>query len=499
MTLGRSSVLLGTAAAILLGLPGVASAQKCKGQKPKGGMWATSAELYLKNARSNPRPEEKASLYQQALDVLAEGFEKQPENPRNYEMAGQAYVGLNDYEGADSVFKKAVEIWSCYSGLIDTLRYNAWVGAFNRGIQYAGSGDEERAVEAYSQAWMIYKKLPQPQLQIGAISANRALAAEPGAERAEEQSRAQEAFRSALTSIEQAGERLTAEQRQEYSRAAAFNLAQMLAFDERYQDAAKAYDRFLALEPDNVDATTNAAVVLTRASTQNAAKAADMEDGPEKEAILADAAALKERAKGYYAKLLGREDLSADEFHNLGIGLLQLQMNADAVQAFSRAVALTPYSERSMAQLAFVLFSEGNYDSLTVVAQKLVDRYPLDKNNLALLANAYRELDNSEKALELLERREALAMEVVDVELKMVEESYELSGNLLNISLEPGATVDLVFDFYSDAGEKVSTAAISLTAAEAGMGSSFTVPTTSEQPISGFSYQVATSETPSGT
>ncbi len=480
----------GFAALVVLAWPGAAAAQDCQGSKPKGGMWPTSAELYLNRARQNPYPDEKRSLYNQALEVSLEGVEKQADNPRNYEQAGQAYVGLNDLAGADSLFRKAVEIWSCYAGRIDTLRYNAWAMAFNRAVQYSQSGDEEKAIAEYKSAWTIYDQMPQPMLQMGQIYANRAALAETPEAQSEAQEEALAAFRLALEVIEERGARLTPEQRQEYTRAAAFNLAQMLAFEGKYLEAAEAYDRFLAQDPDNVDAVTNAAVVLTRAAGDFSQRAAELEDGAEKDSLLAEAEALTQRAGGYYSDLLSREDLSAGEYYNIGLGLTQLQLYDDGITSFQKAASLAPYNERILAQLAFVLFSAGMYDSLAVVAQKLVDNYPLNLNNLALLANAHRELENTEGALELLERREALKMEVVDLVLEGGEGEFKLKGDLHNIALEPGAAVDLEFHFYDATGARLASEVVSLEAPEQGSEAAFSVSTTATEAVVGFSYNL---------
>ena len=81
MSLRRVGSTIGAMAAMtLITLPAIARAQEgCVGDSPKGGMYATSAELYLSKARANPDPEDKANLYRQAIDVLRDGFERQPD------------------------------------------------------------------------------------------------------------------------------------------------------------------------------------------------------------------------------------------------------------------------------------------------------------------------------------------------------------------------------------------------------------------------------------
>ncbi len=499
MSLSRFMALAGSATLlVILALPQVGVAQSCEGNKPRGGTWATSAELYLQTARENPRADEKQKRYRQALNVLFEGFEKQPDNPRNYELAGQAYAGLGDYVGADSVWTKAEQMWSCYAGAIDTLRYDAWVRAFNSGVMYSQSGDAAKALAAYEEAYQVYNRLPQPLLQIGAVFANEAIAATSVEERQAAQEKAIEAYRTALKIMEDPSDRLRDSEKQEYSRAATFNMAQMLAFQDRFNEAAEAYEAFLKDEPDNADALTNAAVVLTRAAQQTSSEAEALEDGAQKTALLEQAEALREKAKGFYAKLIARDDLTASEYHNLGLGLNTIGMHEEAAAAFRKALNSQPYRPGSLVQLAYALFSAQNYDSLAVVASQLVERYPLNKNNLALLANAYRELEQSEKALEILEKHEALAVELEDLALAASDGTYTLTGYIHNISLEPGGQLDLQFDFYGDAGEVVASENASITLPEKETEAQFTVTTESSEAISGVTYRRAAGAQPTG-
>ncbi len=137
------------------------------------------------------------------------------------------------------------------------------------------------------------------------------------------------------------------------------------------------------------------------------------------------------------------------------------------------------------------MFSLQNYDSLRIVASKLVERYPLNKNNLALLANAYRELEQPEKALEVLEKHEALAVEIQDLSLDAGEGSYTLTGYIHNISMEPGTQLELHFDFYADDGEVVTSESASITLPEKETEAQFTVTTESAAAISGVTYRRA--------
>jgi tetratricopeptide (TPR) repeat protein len=246
MSLRRLSVIIGGAVALVFmpSTPSALIAQDCVGQAPKGGRWVTSAELYISRARRQSKPEDARNLWQQAVDVLEEGFQRQPDNPKNYAMAGQAYAELNQFDEADAAFTKAVDMWSCYTATVDTFRYQAWTRAWNLGVRYSQNEDEETAIEYYNNAWKLYDELPQPMLQLGIIYTNRALTAETEEERGHYEALGVYAYQNALNSVGDAP-RISEAQRQEFSSAAAFNLAQILAMRERFEDAAEAYDMYL--------------------------------------------------------------------------------------------------------------------------------------------------------------------------------------------------------------------------------------------------------------
>lgn len=464
-----------TLAAGNLSSPQLASAQECQGQRPGGGMWASSGELYIDRAQKNPNPQDKRDLYQQAVDVLTEGFSEQPGNPRNYLLAGEAYVGMDDYASADSVWTIAEEMWSCYSARLDTLRFNAWARAFNRGVQYSQSGDAEQAIEAYEKAYAIYKEQPQPLLQIGNYHAQQAQMAESDSARSAHQDRAIEAFQGALEAIGES-ERLSDENRTEYGRAATFNLAQLLALQDRHREAAQAYEDFLEDEPDNITAKSNLAVVLTLAA-----------DGAEDESV---ADSLRGVAMDYYEELLAVEDLTAEQYHNIGTGLQRLDATELAIQAFRQALDLEPYRANSQEQLAISLFSLERYDTLATMAETLVERYPANMNNLAMLANAYRELERREDALAILEQREALPFELLSLELIETDAAYSIAGHLNNRTLEPGTPIRVEFELRDETGEVAGTATLEMQAGEQDVPEPFNVEVLTEAVIAGFTYRV---------
>lgn len=493
----RSRVILtlGAAAGLaILAAPSDATAQdeECVGTEPRGGRAVSSAELYHDRARrSAGNPEDQQRLWRQGLEEVERDIDEHPNdpNPRVFLWAGRLYAELGRYEEADAAWDRATDLWSCYTARVDTLRFNAWVRVFNTAVRYTEAEETEKARDAYQAAWTLYDKNPQPMLQLGSIYAK--MAAEPG--QAEElqaayQDTAIAYYEQAIEAIDRAT-RMSDETRSSSLRAATFNLAQLLALDGRFEEAAQAYDAFLAFEPGNVDAASNAAVVLTQAAGRETREAAEMEDGPEKQARMEKADSLSRAALAYYTDLLAREDLDADDYHNIGLGLIQIGLYEEATDAFTSALDLAPYRSNSLEQLGIALFRSQNYDSLLVVARELVKRYPNNMNNMAMLANAYRELELPDSALAVLERREENPFDFVDVRVRLGEGGmYEVTGKLVNLKLEAGAPIELNFELYDDLGEVVQSETFTLEAPEQGSLVSVEFQFESDALISGFAY-----------
>jgi tetratricopeptide (TPR) repeat protein len=216
-----------------------------------------------------------------------------------------------------------------------------------------------------------------------------------------------------------------------------------------------------------------------------------MEDGPEKEALLARADSLRRVAVDHYSSLAARDDLDANDYHNVGVGLTQIGLNEEAVGAFSRALDLEPYRANSLEQLGLALFRTSQYDSLVIVARALVERYPLNMNNLAMLANAYRETEQVDSALVALQSREAAELDFVQVRIEADEGIYKVSGNMVNMKLETGAPIEIQFDFYDDLGEVVVSETVTVSAPEQGSFAPVSHTFESEELISGFTYKRA--------
>lgn len=445
-------ILAMTAAVFARTTDGVAQKrEKCRWP---GSMWATSAKLYLKTARENPRPDESRELYAKALEVSLEGISQDPANSQHYIRGGEASVGLGDFVGADSLLDRADEMEPACRDEVLQIRERAWANAFNAGVGYVRSGNESQALVRFERANAIYQGRPEALLQLGALYSKQAdeirqeAMAADSATAAALNARADSLLDAAVQAYRKAAE---VAQRPEHQEVASFNLAQILAANDRFEEAVAAYRKYLERRPDNVVAQTNQAVVLAR-------WAETVEDGGTP-ADSARAEEIRKEARQVCHLILARPDLGADDALHAGRLLLRLKELDGAAKAFRRVLAVRPYDHEALLSLANTLYLAERADSLLSVAEELVKRYPNNTNHLAFLAWAYRETGATRKALEVIEQRDQLGFEVDDLELAY--KTFTLTGRIRNLKLKAGALAAIRFEFLDEKGQIVATQEVS--------------------------------------
>jgi len=284
-------------------------------------------------------------------------------------------------------------------------------------------------------------------------------------------------------------ETLNEEQRRDFSASATTNLGQILAYQDRLLEAAEVHEQYLTEYPDDAQARSRLASLLVMRINELRDSVQQTQDPVEQGDPPAHIDSLEARVLKQYGELLAMEGLGleADEYHEMGIGLYQLDKFEEAAMAFRKALELQPYRPQSFELLAHSVYAVEDYDALVTVAEQLVDRYPNDVSSLALLANAYRETERPEEALEVFERREALPFQLVELDLR----GGAASGSVENLNLEPGTPIEVEFTFYDNAGNVIGSGRLSIDAPQEGERSSFRVsPEAPAAETSGFTYRV---------
>ena len=431
-----------------------------EGVPPRDNMFTRTAALALSQAMQNADPAEREARYQDALQASLEGIVNQPNNPQSYRQAGEAYVGLNDLPGADSMWTKAADLYPLYAFDLDPLREQQWVNQYNLAVNQIQAGDMEGAVPLLEGANAIYRGRPEAMLNLGSLHAQLG----NDDEAVDWYAAALEMLRGPLFGEQQPDVQTTWAENEEI---AAFNLAQILAGAGRNEEAEAAYRAYLERSPDNVTALSNLAVVLM---------AMDRND----------------EAAEIYQGLLSRTDLDARDYYVTGIGLYNAENYSMAAQAFGRSYELIPESRDALYNYAQALYLAGELDELYPAAAALREMDPYNNNAYRLLAQGLMaQGDTTEAARVLEEEMSTLEFEIEGTILQPFGGGGGVvNGELLNHSLAEGGSVDIRVFFYGPDGMEVGVQDVSVPVPAAEMREVFRVQLDTDQDVVAYRYEV---------
>lgn len=404
--------------------------------------------------------------YRRARDEAMRAIEETPQNPKAYLVAGQAAVGLHDWIQADTMFDRALELHPPYADQVEAEREAGWVVAYNLGAEALSAEDMDRALEMFAAADRLYQGRPEARIALGSLYVNRG-----------ELEEAAESYAGALEILDrQPPEGLSEEQLaswQQTRQAAALNAAELLAQTGNFARAAQTLESYLEDYGDELDATT-----ARRARTALAGFYAQAGDA--------------EKAEAMYSEILGREDLSHEEYFQAGIGFFNTGDYARAAEAFGQAAELNPYSRDAQLNLVQSLYSQAieleQEDQTPARDERLVEIYeeiqergaavrdmdPLNRNLVTFVLRSYRSLADlaPQRASELNDRAQSIfreyqqqPYEVSDIVMNMEsDESVRVGGTLTNLNATAGEQVQLRFELLDDSGQVVGSTMIDVTA-----------------------------------
>lgn len=462
----------GVVLAAALVLPAAAGAQR----KPSNTMHTNSAELYINQARKENRDAEKRELLQKALAKVQEGIAARPDNPKPYLLAGQIQLMLGNLASADSMLDKAEELYPEYRKETENDRMQAWIRGYNAGIMAVRDEKVDDAITLFEEAHTIYDGRPGALLNLAPLYSRKG-----------NHDKAAAAYRQSLEILRNPPSTLPAEEQaqwKEFEEAASFNLATLYASTNRNDEAVAAYRDFLARHPGHALGLSNMAVVLTRMGKAD------------------------EAAKVYH-DLLG-QNLEAEEYFGIGVGLFRANDYTTAAEAFRKAIAKNPYLRDAHYNLAQALYAHSSevleergkvaaaqqksfdeklrplYQELAETTEKLLAIDPASRNGHALLANAYRGLSDisagaaatefKNKTLTVLKSMdEGLPFEVTDIAASGEGEETLINGRVVNLKGTAGAPVKLKFTLVDAAGTSVGTGEIAINLPEVQGDAPFTV------------------------
>ncbi|MGH7463321.1 MAG: hypothetical protein ACREMA_20120, partial [Longimicrobiales bacterium] len=250
---------------------------------------------------------------------------------------------------------------------------------------------------------------------------------------------------------------------------------------------------------DNSVAKSNVAVVLTRLGKS-------------------------EEAAKIYNELLA-QDLSAEDFFSVGVGLFKATQHAPAAQAFRKTIARNPYQRDAHYNLAQSLYSlvmelveqktkatgaaakpietklvELNTE-LATVTEKLRTIDPANRNVIALQSRAYRALADlttiekvaaewKNKTLEVLKANESLIFTVEDVMLTKNGDETQIAGNIVNQKGTAGQPVKLRFDLLGADGTTIGNQEVTVALPAVQGASAFKVALKPGESVLGWRYEI---------
>jgi tetratricopeptide (TPR) repeat protein len=463
------------------------------GERPRDDADTRQAGVYIAQA-SLMDGDEALQTYERALAAALSAVERDPTNPRAYLLAGQAAVGARQWEQADTLFVKAEELHPRFGDQIRAEREEGWVIAYNLGAEAMTEGDMAAALDNFRAADRLFQERPEARMALAILYANDG-----------NTSAAIQAYRGALEILARpAPEGIDEEQLASWEndrQMIAFNLANLLAQEERYGEAAEALGQFLQDYGPDLDSETRLQAMTARA------------------AFLAQAGRAAE-AEQIYGELVDRPDLGAAQHFQIGIGLFNAGEYERAAESFATSARLNPHSRDAYLNLVQSLYTAAldleqepqtaqrdarlreMYEELLASADRVGEFDPLNRNLLSFRLRAYRakaDLAPQAEADQLMRRSQEVfrqyqqqEYEVSDITMAQeMGDQARIEGVLTNLSGTPGQQVGLRFTILDDNGNALdsSTAQVTVPGVEEATRFTTTV-STARGDIAGWRYEL---------
>ena len=435
------------------------------GNRPQDNSYTNSAGVHLMQAGLAEGAEADAH-YEAAMEDAMNAIQEQPSNPKAYLMGGQAAVGLSQWVRADSMFDRAEELYPAYREQVASERETGWVAAYNLAAEAMSSGDDERALELFRGADLLYQERPEARMALGSLYL-----------RMGDNANAIDSYRGALEILSGEPPEGMAEEQlaqwQESRQVAAFNAAQLLADSGDYDEAASVLEGFLAENEGMLEPAT-----VLRANTALAGFLAQSGEAEEAEAM--------------YEDILSQPNLTSNDYFQVGIGFFNTGDYPRAAEAFGRSAELNPYSRDALLNLVQSLYSEALdlekeeetparnerlseiYTQVIENSDRVLEFDPLNRNILTFKLRALRgqaDMDPSQSGAmeqqtqELYRLYQNQPYEVSSLTMTLQgDNSARVAGTLTNLTAEAGTPVRLRFQALNPQGQAIDTQTVTVNA-----------------------------------
>lgn len=430
------------------------------GTPPIDNAHTQQTALYLLQASQAQNPEQAQTRFRSALDAALAGIEAEPENAQSYLQAGEAYIGLKEYQEGIRMLERAEELYPRYALESAVIREGAWVDLYQEGSEAYDAGNVPETVRLFEIAHDIYQWRPEAAIRLAGLYA--------------ETGRLEDSARMFGETVEIINSPQAADMDQELrdswvelEELALANRAQVLYQLGDFEGAAEAFGAVYEFDSENLTALSNQAIAYIQGG-------------------------MHDRAQAVYDRLLALPGLSARDYFLVGMGLYESDQFVRAAEAFAQSEAIVPQHRESLFLQAQALVLAEEWDKVLEVTERLLEIETHNTFVFRFRARALVEQERQSEAMEYLEYYEDLPFEVDGLRLQPLDDGYALTGLVFNRGQPEGTEIRLRVHFYSVSGESVGSEDVTVRLGPISdeEGAAFQVNLTSSADVFGYRYQV---------
>jgi tetratricopeptide (TPR) repeat protein len=427
-------------------------------ERPRNTADTRAAQRALDDAANADTPEAARPLYQQALQSAQAEIAADSLNPLGQRLAGEAYLGLEDYAQAATHFDKAEAGWELYEIELAQVREQAFIDLYQKAAPSLQSGDYEAAAAVLENADQIYKARPEAMITLAQI-----YSALHNTDKALEKLDETATFMGSGKLDEVDAE--TAQEWRDMASGLPLMRGQVLVDAGRFEDAVGVYRQLASSDSADVSIVLDLAAIYVQMGQQDSALAV-------------------------YQSLQGRSDLAAIDYYRMGAGYYQASDYSQAAEAFGKDVQASPMDRDGLEMWARSLQLDSAFAQVPPVAQRWLDLDPASQIAITVLAQATNATGDTQRAGQIIRQADALQITVNDLEMRRDGGGgVTVNGTVTNKTLMQGATVNFTFTFYNEAGTSIGTAQQSVQVGAPGINRPLQVEFNSDQDVGGYGYK----------
>jgi tetratricopeptide (TPR) repeat protein len=429
---------------------------------------------------------QRARHYRDALASALEAVQEDASNPTAWLMAGRAYAGLDDFAGADSAFRYAERLHAPYANELESDREAAWARAYNLAAELYQAGRLQESIAMFEQADRLSRKWPYALVVLGWMYTSQG-----ETDRAIDAYRAAlDVFLAGAP--EDAGEEQRAEWQTRQSEALQ-ELGRLLTAAGRQAEAEPIYRAFLEQQPGHLPAMIGLAQAVGGEEADRLyGEILGREDLGEEHLFQIGAglyeAGRYDGAAEAFRRAVALNDASRDAHFNLAQALYRQaqELQADSAggaQAERRAKLQPILDELLRAADRTREFDPNNRDLLRMAAYAY--------RSLGELSGDQAEKRRFESELtRVAQEYEAIPFEVYDVGLAREGDGIRMGGMLENLTLEEGKSIRLRLSILGEGGAVEVAEDVEVRAPAAGETVEFSAYLAMPGAIRGWKYEV---------